>query len=78
MFPMHSRDGDPRASFLIFDAHETPVRFHRVADDVAAGHRKAAEVRLQVSDSLGRKSIHWLGYSIQAAKNVVRRARPGD
>jgi len=78
MFPVHSRDGDPRASFLIFDAHETPVRFHRVAYDVAAGHRKAAEARLRVGDSLRRKSMHWIGYSIQAAKNVVRRARPGD
>ena len=45
-----SRDGDPRASFLIFDADKAAVRFHRVAYDLVACHRKAGEAGLLVDE----------------------------
>jgi diadenosine tetraphosphatase ApaH/serine/threonine PP2A family protein phosphatase len=71
-----SRDSDPRASFLIFDAERARVRFHRVAYDVAACWRKAGAAGLLVEGSPRGRSVHWIDYSVQAAKNVVRRAWP--
>jgi predicted phosphodiesterase len=71
-----SRDSDPRASFLIFDAERSRVRFHRVAYDVAACRRKAGASGLLDEGSPRGRSVHWIDYSVQAAKNVVRRAWP--
>ena len=71
-----SRDGDPRASFLIFDAEHARVRFHRVAYDVAACRRKASASGLLVDGSPRGRSVGWVEYSVRAAKKVVRRAWP--
>lgn len=71
-----SRDGDPRAAFLIFDADRAAVRFHRVDYDVAACHRKAVEAGLLVEESRCRARVRWVRDPIQAAKKIIARARP--
>jgi predicted phosphodiesterase len=42
------RDGDPRASFLIYDRDHAIVRFHRVEFDRRASHEKALREGLMV------------------------------
>ena len=39
-----SRDDDPRASFLLFDAKEQQIAFHRVSYDIKTPYRKAKAV----------------------------------
>lgn len=72
-----SRDRDPRASFLVFDADRARVRFHRVAYDVAACHRKARETGLIADEGARGTPRGWTGYWIHGAKRIVRRAWPG-
>jgi predicted phosphodiesterase len=69
-----SRDRDPRASFLIFDADRQIVRFYRVAYDRASCYRKAEEAGLLHKESLLRRSADWVNYWLEAGKARLVRA----
>jgi len=50
------RDGDPRASFAIYDDHARQVTIHRVPYDVASARRKILEAGLPAA--LGDRLLH--------------------
>lgn len=68
-----SRDQDPRAAFLIFDAEERTVRFHRVEYNRTACNRKAEDAGLLYKESLLRKTSNWAADWIQAGKKAVEK-----
>lgn len=67
-----SRDLDPRGSFLIFDANEGIVRFHRVAYDSAACYQKARQTGLLGNEPALCKSSNGIVASIKNAKRSLR------
>jgi len=40
------RDGDPRASYILYDSNDRVIRYHRVPYDIAATQRKMEEFGL--------------------------------
>lgn len=68
-----SRDGDPRAAFLVYDDLEQTLRFHRVEYDWELCYRKAEQAGLMYKETRLRKSVNWIAARIIAGENVVRR-----
>jgi predicted phosphodiesterase len=66
-----SRDRDPKAAFLIFDADQQVVQFYRVAYDRAACYRKAEMAGLLYRESLLRKSANRLTDWLEARKSMI-------
>jgi diadenosine tetraphosphatase ApaH/serine/threonine PP2A family protein phosphatase len=68
-----SRDGDPRAAFLIYDDLEQTLRFHRVEYDWELCYRKAEQAGLLYKETRLRKSVNWITARIAAGENMVKR-----
>jgi diadenosine tetraphosphatase ApaH/serine/threonine PP2A family protein phosphatase len=68
-----SRDGDPRAAFLVYDDLEQTLRFHRVEYDWELCYRKAEQAGLMYKETRLRKSVNWIGARIKAGENIVKR-----
>src|SRR5437867_13431403 len=68
------RDGDPRASFLIFDTDAGTIGFRRVAYDLAACRRKARQAGLLGNESAARRCRQRIARSLQTAMERVMRA----
>lgn len=67
-----SRDGDPRAAFLVYDDLEQTLRFHRVEYDWELCYQKAEQAGLMYKETRLRKSVNWITARIQAGENIVR------
>ncbi|HLG17529.1 MAG TPA: metallophosphoesterase family protein [Blastocatellia bacterium] len=70
------RDGDPRAAFLIFDADQRTIKFHRVLYDWAASYEKAGRAGLIYKENALRKSINWLSDWVEAGTDAIKRRLP--
>ncbi len=68
-----SRDGDPRAAFLIYDDLEQTLRFHRVEYDRELCLHKAAQAGLIYNETRLRKSVNWITARIAVGENIVKR-----
>ena len=72
-----SRDGDPRAAFLIYDDLEQTLWFYRVEYDWELCYRKAEQAGLMYKETRLRKSVNWVTARLIAGENVVK-ARVGS
>jgi diadenosine tetraphosphatase ApaH/serine/threonine PP2A family protein phosphatase len=68
-----SRDGDPRAAFLIYDDLDQTLRFHRVEYDWELCYRKAEQAGLMYKETRLRKSVNWIAARIASGENIVKR-----
>lgn len=67
-----SRDGDPRAAFLVYDDLEQTLRFHRVEYDWASCYQKAEQAGLMYQETRLRKSVNWIAARIEAGEDIVK------
>jgi predicted phosphodiesterase len=68
------RDGNPRASFLIYDAGAGTIEFHRVAYDLATCHDKARRAGLLAKETGLRARRSRIVATIHSAMERVMRA----
>ena len=69
-----SRDGDPRAAFLVYDDLEQTLLFHRVEYDWELCYRKAEQAGLMYKETRLRRSVNWIASRIAAGENLVKRS----
>lgn len=69
-----SRDGDPRAAFLVYDDLDKTLRFHRVEYDWELCYRKAQQAGLMYKETRLRRSVNWIASRIAAGENLVKRS----
>ena len=68
-----SRDGDPRAAFLVYDDLDRTLRFHRVEYDWELCYRKAEQAGLMYKETRLRKSVNWIAARVAAGEDIVKR-----